>query len=360
MVVAAANFVVLHATREAATRTDLRCFFSVGMSAIRGSSPILPNWRRGPSAVARGLAFANEASLPRKTSIALTRMTMLRTVVPSYNSVQRVIDAKASRTNDAFRRWNVESNPASVATSTRLNEKTLRSGRHLRSERCHAVHYLLLVSHQRHPERRQLLYGNTRGRLQGSHSGSFETLRVPWHLDGSQPLADRGQLRQVHRVRRQWIGAPVENFVLHSNPSFPRYIKESRGTLWGTKDLKFVRASTGRWSDSKDRAEKRERFNLWSSFIEIRAQRNKSISSGSAFSFRNDRFWSEKIDGLSDRARETLSSFHLRTVKSNFKSISDSIIEISLVRKGVVVVSRFDDRQLRSVGRRNSYARTQP
>lgn len=93
-----------------------QCFFSVGMSAIRGSSPILPNWRRSSaipaslraSPVARGLAFANEASLRRKTSIALTRMTMLRTVVPSYNSVQRAIDAKASRTNDAFRRWNME------------------------------------------------------------------------------------------------------------------------------------------------------------------------------------------------------------------------------------------------------------
>lgn len=40
-----------------------------------------------------------------------------------------------------------------------------------------------------------------------------------------------------------------------------------------------------------------------------------------------------RLTALSDRTRETLPSFRLRTVKSNFKSISDSIIEIFLVRK---------------------------
>lgn len=60
-----------------------------------------------------------------------------------------------------------------------LNEKALRGGGHLRSERRHAVHYLLLVPDQRDAERRQLLNGDTRGRLQGSHSGPLEALRVP-------------------------------------------------------------------------------------------------------------------------------------------------------------------------------------
>ena len=122
-----------------------------------------------------------------------------------------------------------------------LNEKALRGGGHLRSERRHAVHYLLLVPDQRDAERRQLLNGDTRGRLQGSHSGPLEALRVPWHLDGSQPLADRGQLRQVHRVRRQWIGAPVENLVLEPC-RFPPQGRNRGNTIWGTKDLKFVRA----------------------------------------------------------------------------------------------------------------------
>lgn len=90
----------------------------------------------------------------------------------------------------------------------------MRGGGHLGSERRHAVHDLLLVSHQRHAERRQFLNGDARGRVQGGHPGPLEALRVPRHLDRAQPLADRGQLCQVHRVRRQWIRAPVENTAL--------------------------------------------------------------------------------------------------------------------------------------------------
>ncbi|KAH0547272.1 hypothetical protein KQX54_018304 [Cotesia glomerata] len=68
------------------------------------------------------------------------------------------------------------------------DEKALGGGGHLGSQGGHTVHYLLLVPDEGDPESRQLLDCHSGGCFQGGHSGSLETLQVPGHLYGSQPL----------------------------------------------------------------------------------------------------------------------------------------------------------------------------
>lgn len=66
-----------------------------------------------------------------------------------------------------------------ISRASRLHEETLRGGGHLRPQRRHAVHDLLLVADQRDAERGELLNGDTRRRLQRRHPRTLETLRVP-------------------------------------------------------------------------------------------------------------------------------------------------------------------------------------